>query len=494
VYAYTRFASPHVQFLSANPASLSYTSANYADSSSGATSTSGMMLPDFTQAAEMSVNAVVNVRTVTRETSPQSIMDYLFGYQPQQYIVEGIGSGVVISADGYIVTNNHVIEGSNQIRVTMNDKREFDARVIGADPNTDLALLKIDASGLPFLVLGNSDALRVGEWVIAVGNPFNLTSTVTAGIVSAKARDVGIIKERNGRQRQMAPQDYWRYQFRGRQGMGQDPQTSLSLESFIQTDAAINNGNSGGALVNIRGELVGVNTAIASRTGDFSGTSFAIPASLVKKVVSDLIEFGAVQRALLGVGLDEINSDAALKAGVKRTDGVFIAEVYSNSAAEKAQIKNGDVVLAINGIRVNSETAFREQIGRYRPNDEVTVLLVRGDREMTVKARLQSVDGSTEIVRLGDIEKELGAKFAVLSADDKQTLGVRNGVRVEDLRPGKLSSVGVRRGFVITRINDVAVNSAEDISRELGKVAPRGRVVMDGVYQNGQVAYYVFAK
>lgn len=496
VFAYTRFSPAPVRLLPANTTSLSYTSSSYADSASLA---SGMMLPDFTRAAEKSIHSVVNVRTVSMETSPQSLWEYLYGYQPQRRIIEGIGSGVIISADGYIVTNNHVVEGSNQIKVTLNDKREFDARLVGADPNTDMAVLKIEAKELPFLIFGNSEALRVGEWVLAIGNPFNLTSTVTAGIVSAKARQIGIIGDRNERQQQISPQElFGRSPFRGRQGQGQGPNAqgteSLTLESLIQTDAAVNNGNSGGALVNIRGELVGINTAIASRTGEYSGTSFAVPSSIARKVVADFIEFGSVQRALLGVHIDEVNSVAAKEAGVKRTDGVYVGSLDAKSGAEKAGVKAGDVILSVNGVKVNSVPALQEQVGRYRPNDQVDLVLVRAGKEMTLKVTLLGVDGSAEIVRLEDSEKELGSKFAVVTANDKQKLRVQNGVKVAELRPGKLSNAGVRLGFVITRINDVPVNGISDISAVLAKVADNGRVVVDGVYPDGQVAYYVFAR
>jgi len=305
---------------------------------------------DFTAAAESSVNAVVHVKTTAfRQMEVNPLYEFFFGITPesQSRPVMGFGSGVIISEDGYIVTNNHVIEGSDEVQVTMNDRREFKAELIGVDPTTDLALLKIDEKGLPKIKYGDSDNLQLGEWVLAVGNPYNLTSTVTAGIVSAKARNINILRN------------------------------SFSIESFIQTDAAVNPGNSGGALVNTLGQLVGINTAIASRTGNYTGYSFAIPVSIVQKVVGDLMEFGEVQRALLGVTITNVTSELAKEEKLDDTKGVYVSGLSENGAAMDAGIKPGDVITSINGIKVNTVSELQEQISKYRPKDKVDVLLKR---------------------------------------------------------------------------------------------------------------------
>ncbi|HPT31108.1 MAG TPA: trypsin-like peptidase domain-containing protein, partial [Prolixibacteraceae bacterium] len=294
----------------------------------------GNTLPDLTQAAENSVNAVVHIMTESLRggwSSGNPLLDF-FGYQSEPQIAQGFGSGVILTADGFIVTNNHVIEDARKIKVILNDKREFDARLIGADPTTDVAVLKVDAKDLPFLVYGNSDDLKLGEWVLAVGNPFNLTSTVTAGIISAKARNIGINSDRS------------------------------SIESFIQTDAAVNPGNSGGALVNQRGELVGINTAIASRTGSYAGYSFAIPISIVRKVVDDLRKFGEVQRALLGVEIQGVDADVARENKLSKIEGVYVANVTENGAAKEAGLKSGDVIIEIQDKKVNSNAELQEVV------------------------------------------------------------------------------------------------------------------------------------
>ena len=307
---------------------------------------------DFTQAAEMSVGAVVHVKTKYNVYGKQYVdpfYQFFFGrpqQQPQQQ-AQASGSGVILSEDGYIVTNNHVIAQANEIEVVLNDKRSFTAQLIGTDPNTDIALLKIDATGLPTLQMGNSDDLKIGEWVLAVGNPFNLTSTVTAGIVSAKARNINILD------------------------------ADMKIESFIQTDAAVNPGNSGGALVNTRGELVGINTAIASQTGSYAGYAFAVPTSIVQKVVADLRQYGSVQRALLGIRMLDITSDVQQYYGLKSLEGVYIAEVVPGSAAEKAGVASGDVLIAVDGTAVNSSSELQEKIARHNPGDGVTLTVLR---------------------------------------------------------------------------------------------------------------------
>lgn len=319
---------------------------------------------DFTEAAELSVEAVVHVKTkyYQQQQYADPFYQFFFGrpQQSQQPSAMASGSGVILSDDGYIVTNNHVIEGAGDIEVVLNDKRTFTAQLIGRDPNTDLALLKIEASGLPTMKIGNSDDLRVGEWVLAVGNPFNLTSTVTAGIVSAKARSINIL------------------------------QADMKIESFIQTDAAVNPGNSGGALVNTKGELVGINTAIASQTGSYAGYAFAIPTTIMQKVVGDLRQYGSVQRALLGIRMMDVNQEVKEHFGLQSMEGVYVAEVVSGTAADKAGMKQGDVIVMIDGREINSSAALQEQIGRKNPGDEIVVMVRRGGKTVTLEVKLSA--------------------------------------------------------------------------------------------------------
>jgi serine protease Do len=356
------------------------------------------------------------------------------------------------------VTNNHVIEGSQAVEVVLNDKRAFDATLVGADPTTDLAVLKIKASNLPFLQFGNSDALRLGEWVLAIGNPYNLTSTVTAGIVSAKARNINILR------------------------------AELALESFIQTDAAVNPGNSGGALVNTRGELVGVNAAIASRTGAYSGYSFAIPASIVQKVTTDLIQYGAVQRAILGVSITELDAEQAKKYNIDHIEGVLVTGLRPEGAAMAAGIEVGDVIIAINGVKVNSPAELQEQVSRYRPNDRISVTISRKNRKMQMDVVLRNTQGGTELVEKHAEISALGASFDAISSGDKARLGIRNGLKVTDVNGGKFRSAGIREGFIVTQINNRAVNSVEDIENILE--TSDGGVYIEGIYPDGLIAYY----
>lgn len=320
---------------------------------------------DFTEAAERSVEAVVHVKTkyYQQQQYVDPFYQFFFGrpQQSQQPSAMASGSGVILSDDGYIVTNNHVIEGARDIEVVLNDKRTYAAQLIGRDPNTDLALLKIEATNLPVITIGNSDDLKVGEWVLAVGNPFNLTSTVTAGIVSAKARSINIL------------------------------QADMKIESFIQTDAAVNPGNSGGALVNTKGELVGINTAIASQTGSYAGYAFAIPTAIMQKVVGDLRQFGSVQRALLGIRMMDINQEVKDHFGLESMEGVYVAEVVSGTAADKAGMKSGDVIVQVDGRSINSSNQLQEQIGRKNPGDQIVVLVRRGGRSLTLEVTLSGV-------------------------------------------------------------------------------------------------------
>lgn len=332
---------------------------------SGQAAPQGIAPVDFTQAAERSVEAVVHVKTkyYRQQQYVDPFYQFFFGRpkQSQQPSAMASGSGVILSSDGYIVTNNHVIEDANEIEVVLNDKRTFAAQLIGTDPNTDLALLKIEATGLPTIEIGNSDDLRVGEWVLAVGNPFNLTSTVTAGIVSAKARSINILN------------------------------SDMKIESFIQTDAAVNPGNSGGALVNTRGELVGINTAIASQTGSYAGYAFAIPTAIMQKVVADLRQYGTVQRALLGIRMLDITQQVKDQLSLESMEGVYVGEVISGSAADKAGMKAGDVIVQVDGRPINASSQLQEQIGRKNPGDQITILVRRGQRSVTLQVTLTAL-------------------------------------------------------------------------------------------------------
>lgn len=417
---------------------------------------------DFTFAAEKTVNAVVNVKTESVIEYRNPIYEFFYGDRYKGYSEPqvGIGSGVIITADGYIVTNNHVIENSQKVTVTLNDKREFEAKLVGSDHSTDLALLKIESTGLPFITFGNSDALRIGEWVLAVGNPFNISSTVTAGIVSAKGRSMAIIDDAH------------------------------RIESFIQTDASVNRGNSGGALVNLRGEMIGINTAIVSPTGGNVGISFAIPSSIVQKVVRDLIEFGAVQRAIMGVQIQDITAELAREKKIELQDGVYVAEVNDNSAAKDAGIEAGDIITHINDLPVKSPSELQEMVSRYRPGDKISVLIKRNDKTKQLEVTLRNLQGDTSVVKAGSYETILGAKVVNLDDQEKQKLGIKYGVKVTELQEGKLKDEGVRPGFVITQVNNKPVNSVEELGQIFNNI--KGGVYIEGVYQRGVYAYYAF--
>lgn len=415
---------------------------------------------DFTTAAEMAVDGVVHVKTKSmREGSGNPLYDFFFGnpYGEPEPVV-GYGSGVIISDDGYIVTNNHVIEGSQSVEVILNDKRSLDAQILGTDPSTDLAVLKVKANRLHYLTYGNSDELRLGEWVLAIGNPYNLTSTVTAGIVSAKARSINILSD------------------------------NMAIESFIQTDAAVNPGNSGGALVNTQGQLIGINSAIASRTGAFSGYSFAIPVSIVKKVVNDIIEFGSVQRAILGVTITEVTAESAREYNIDRIEGVLITGLRENSSAAEAGMERGDVIIAINSIRVNSTSELQEQISRYRPNDKITVTIIRKNKERQLNVTLRNPSGGTGMIQKEQAVEVLGASFGEVSSQERKNLGISNGVKVVQLSTGKFRNAGIREGFIIIQINNSTVNTSADIEKVISN--SQGGMYVEGIYPDGLVAYY----
>jgi serine protease Do len=370
------------------------------------------------------------------------------------------GSGVIISDDGYIVTNNHVIDNASTVEVILNDNRKYEAKIIGTDPSTDLALLKIQETGLPFLKFGDSDKLLVGEWVLAVGNPFNLTSTVTAGIVSAKARNINILSD------------------------------NFKVEAFIQTDAAVNPGNSGGALINIQGELVGINTAIATRTGTYNGYSFAIPANLARKVVDDLIKYGAVQRGFLGVMIRDVDAKLAEEKKLGTTKGVYVDKVNEKSAAQEAGIKNGDVIIKIDGIEVKTSSELQEQVGRRRPGDQLKVTLLRDGAERTLLVTLKNKSGTTAIAsgEDGKVISSLGIELERVSEEEKKELRIKNGVKVTEVNAGKFRAAGIRKGFIITHIDKTPVYDPKDVLKILED--KEGATLVEGVSPNGRREAY----
>lgn len=425
---------------------------------------------DLTGAAENSLHAVVHIKstqlgkTQTVQQMPD-LFDFFFGDgmgRQQQVRTQprvGFGSGVIISEDGYIVTNNHVIDGADEIDVKLNDNREFKGKLIGADPNTDLALVKIEGDDFPTVPIGDSDALKVGEWVLAVGNPFNLTSTVTAGIVSAKARTLGVY---NG-----------------------------GIESFIQTDAAINQGNSGGALVNARGELVGINAVLSSPTGAYAGYGFAIPTSIMTKVVDDLKEFGAVQRAILGISGYDLGDERTKDKDLGTVEGVYVAEVTDGSGAKAAGIEPGDVIVKIAGKKVHNMAELQENIAKHRPGDKVSVTIMRGKKEKDLDVTLKNMQGNTEVVKKFDLDM-LGAAFQPISEDVKRHLGVSYGLQVTGVDKGKFADAGIKKGFVILKVNGHKIASEENLAEVLkaANQSPERALFISGYYMSGRRANY----
>ena len=434
--------------------------------------------PDLTYAAENAVKAVVNIEAIQQVEMPRRGYDPFleffgipqdYGYgdgRPQYREQRAGGSGVIISEDGYIVTNNHVVDGASKLKVKLNDGRTFDAKLIGTDSATDLALLKVEAKDLPTLPFGSSDALRLGEWVLAIGSPFDLQSTITAGIVSAKARQLGAI-----------PNDF-------------------RIESFIQTDAAVNPGNSGGALVNTHVELVGINTLIKSQTGSYVGYSFAIPETIVRKVVVDLKEFGVVQRALLGIQFRVVDQDfldaEGKDLGIKDLGGAYVASVVEGGAASEAGIRKGDVILAIDGVKITEPSTLQEQIARHRPNDTVKLSVKRDGEVKQFEVTLRNKAGKTELMTKEDVDvvEALGGKFADAGTKLCRELDIKGGVQVVGIKAdGILARARVKQGFVITHINDRPVYSLSDMQRMTEKVRS-----IDGVYPNGRSASYMLVE
>lgn len=422
---------------------------------------------DFTYAAEQTVHAVVHVHTKSMmESSPDNpIMEWFYGDRPSSRPREanGYGSGVIISSDGYIITNNHVIENAENIEVKLNDNRVFTAQVVGRDPNTDIALLKIKADNLTFIKYGDSDQLKVGEWVLAVGNPFNLTSTVTAGIVSAKGRSLNIID------------------------------SDLRIESFIQTDAALNMGNSGGALVNTKGLLVGITSAILSPSGAYAGNSFAIPVNIVKKVIGDLKQYGVFQRAIIGVNIRDVNSEDADKQDLKEVKGVYIINIIEKGSADEAGLKANDIITKFDGITVATSAELQEQVGKFRPGDKATVTYLRNGAEKTVTIVLKNVAGNTDVVTAGmGSETVFGAKLESLDSSDKRSLNIDYGVKITELGDGKFKDIGMRKGNIILSINGKKVKNTSDV-REAANNENTLKSI-EGVQPDGTMFSYQFRK
>lgn len=394
-------------------------------------------LVDFSEVAENIVHTVVHVKTRTIQDNyyHNPIMEFFYGENySRSREIKGYGSGVIISNDGYIITNNHVIDGADEVDVTLNDNRTFNATIIGRDPSTDIALLKIDSKGLPFVRYGDSDILKLGQWVVAIGNPFNLTSTVTAGIVSAKGRNLGLLDS----------------QYR--------------IESFIQTDAALNLGNSGGALVNISGELVGITTAIISPNGAYAGNSFAIPINIVKKVVEDLMEYGEVQRAIIGVNIADVTSEIAEAANIDEVKGVYITDIVPGGAADKAGMKSGDVIVRFDGRNTDTAAELQEQVGKKRPGDKVEVVVLRNNRRLDYDLVMRNIAGGYDVVRAGGESGIIfGVRLKPLSLAERSEYRITKGLKVTRVQNGRFKDLGIHEGYIIFEVNGRDVNSYEDI-------------------------------
>ncbi len=436
---------------------------------------------DLTYAAEKALPAVVHIRylqnskiqTVEMQSDPFGDFFDPFGFfgnpggttkrKVQTPKREGAGSGVIISADGYIVTNNHVVEGADELTVTLNDNREFSARIVGTDKTTDLALIKVDAKDLPTLPIGDSNKLKVGEWVLAVGNPFNLNSTVTAGIVSAKARTIGA----NG------------------------------VESFIQTDAAINAGNSGGALVNTQGELVGINAMLVSPTQSYTGYGFAIPTTIMNKVVADLKQYGTVQRAMIGIqGINANDYYDKMKEEGKEVDlgtmeGIYIDNVEDGSAGAEAGLQKGDVITAVDGKKLKKMAELQEYLANKRPGDKITITYLRNKKSKTTTLTLKNQQGNTDVVKHADLDV-LGGNFREINDSEKRQLNINNGLVVMRINNGALKDAGINKGFIIQKVNDIPMTTISDLQKTVREASTSKEPVLyiQGIYPTGKKAYF----
>jgi len=422
---------------------------------------------DFVAAAERTVEAVVHVKTTAERVQNyyNPFNDLFFGRPstPEKFEVEGSGSGVILTEDGYIVTNNHVIKGAKTIVVTTSNNDEYEAELIGADPTTDIALLKIEGIELTKVSVANSDEVRLGQWVLAVGNPFNLTSTVTAGIISAKGRDINIIDEQS------------------------------AIESFLQTDAAVNPGNSGGALVNTLGELVGINTAISSRSGSFEGYSFAVPANLMLKVVNDLMEYGRVQRAFIGINYNEVTAALSEELNLEVNKGVYVANIISGGAADDAGITKGDVIINVNGKSIATGADLTEALGQRRPGEKLSVVVNRSGKNEVFNVVLKNKLGTTEMLtKEEELLRNFGAELEELSSTDKRRLGLRYGIRVSKILGGRFQKAGIPKDFIIVKLNNVYVENVESFERLVRQFNPGDGVLIQGFEPNGKANYYAF--
>jgi serine protease Do len=423
---------------------------------------------DFVDAASAAIPATVHIKTKTVRQASNNLprknpFSDMFGIDPNDFFGDrsrsmpemGSGSGVIISEDGYIVTNNHVVDGADEVTVTLNNRKSFKAKVVATDPSTDLAVVKVDAKGLPFLLYGNSDDVKVGQWVLAVGYPLSLETTVTAGIVSAKGRTIDI----NSRQ-------------------SQSP-----VESFIQTDAAVNPGNSGGPLINPQGQLLGINSAIASPTGSYAGYSFTIPVNIVKKVVTDLIKYGTTQRAYLGIEYwpDNMSDDQKKQEGITNDEGVFVKKARTDGAASKAGLQAGDLITKVNGMPINSGSELVGQIAIYRPGDKVKVTYLRNGSEHEVTVTLMNNVGNLDVVKNSAFDK-LGAELQPLTKKDAANLNVKGGIVVTSISDkGLFSKTRMEEGFVIIKVNGQDVNSVDEF-RKIVEQAGNGSLKLEGVY------------
>ena len=438
----------------------------------------GQVVPlDFTGTAEKVTKAVVHIRSTQERVSsensqiPEQFRQFFFDSPfENQGPRQSTGSGVIINKDGYIVTNNHVVEGADIVQITLYDNRELKAEVIGTDPDTDLAVIKVNEKDLPYLSFVNSDESKVGQWVLAVGNPFNLNSTVTAGIISAKGRNINIINS-------------------GNPGKNGQPGTRTAIESFIQTDAAINPGNSGGALVDLTGGLVGINTAIASPTGSYSGYGFAVPSNIVSKITEDLIAFGAVQRGWLGINVTSVASDLVKENDLSVNEGAYVAgfgDDPDKSAAKAAGIKEGDVIVKLDEAPIKSSTALIEYVGRKRPGDKLNVTVNRQGKTIVVPVTLKNREGKTTAVKREEKAEAASLGFELEDVDSKvlKRLDITSGVQVKSLANGKLKRTGMREGFIITHVDDVAVKSAKEVDEIIRKKKAGDLITFAGIYED----------